>query len=527
MAQLKRPNVLLVVTDQQRADLLGAAGRVPVLTPAADRLCEQGTMFTRAYVATPLCTPSRTTLLSGQYPSRHGVWTNGLMTPESTLSLPRLLSERGGYATAIIGKSHFQPTHERPELELGIEAPPRSRDHEFFRRWRGPYYGFQEAVVCVGHTFLHTAYSMHYGLHLHDHGIPRAAPYFMTYPEAEQAIGTHGAAGLPATRPPDLRPSTWALPEELHSSTWVGSQAVDYLRRHASSSEPFYLCVNFPDPHPPFAVPAPWDRMYEDAELPPPARRLGEWESKPELYRATIERRVEEERWHERFGPAHQLALVTPSDGRSELEERWWRTYMGMQSLVDKNLGRILDELDACGLAETTLVVVTSDHGDSMGDHFLWHKGGCHYDGTIRVPFVVRWPGRVPAAERSESLQSLVDVAGTVMSAAGLEPHPAMQGVDQLAAWTDPTARPRSGVMIENRLEHGLDVTSWVTERHRLSVHSDLKRGRTELELYDLRDDPEELGSLADEGLAAGLLGELVRETVAARSPLQERLTAA
>jgi arylsulfatase A-like enzyme len=521
-----RPNVLLVVTDQQRGDLFGAAGRLPIETPAYDRLCREGARFDRAYVGTPICVPSRVTLLSGQYPSRHGVWVNGILTPEDVLSLPRLLSERGGYQTGIIGKSHFQPgragtadpvTYEVvPDgADVGIEAAPRSRDWDFFRGWSGPWYGFDHAKINVGHTYRPYAYSMHYGLSLHEAGIPMSPPYFMSFEEAEREFGHHGAAGLPSKNEPKATPATWAMPEENHSSTWVADETIAYLREYAAGlrQSPFYLAVNFPDPHPPFAVPEPWDTMYDGVELPPPARELGEWEGKPEFYRANIEERVLEGGWHERFPPARQHAVLTPTNERTELEERWWRTYMGMQSLVDKNLGRILDELDALGLADDVLVIATSDHGDSMGDHFLWHKGGCHYDGTIRVPLIVRWPGRVPASAASSSLQSLVDIPTTIMSAAGLEPDPRMQGVDQLAAWSDPGVVTREGVFVENRSAEGLQINSWVTDRYRVTTHNDLAHGRTEVELYDLIEDPEELHSLADDPGKHALVDSLVAES--------------
>jgi arylsulfatase A-like enzyme len=537
----KRPNVLLIVTDQQRGDLYGAAGRYPVNTPAYDRLCAEGARFTRSYVTTPICVPSRVTLVSGQYPSRHGVWVNGIVTPPDLLSLPRLLAEGGGYRTGIIGKSHMQPgragdldpvTYEVvvDGKDVGIEAAPRSRDWDYFRGWSGPWYGFEHARINVGHTYRPYAYSMHYGLSLHDAGIPLAAPYFMSFDEAEQELGQHGAAGLPVTREPDPRPSTWALPEELHSSTWVANETISYLRDHVSGSadKPFYLAVNFPDPHPPFVVPEPWSTMYEDAELPPPARALGEWEGKPELYRANIENRVRHGGWHERYPPARQHAVVTETAERTPLEERWLRTYMGMQSLVDKHLGRILDELDTLGLADDTLVIATSDHGDCMGDHFIWHKGGCHYDGTVRVPLIVRWPGRVPEGAVSSSLQSLVDIPATIMSAAGLEPDPRMQGVDELPAWTDPDVSCRRGAFVEYRAAEGLHVNSWITDRYRLSIHNDLAHERTELELYDLDEDPQELVSLAADPasrpLVDDLLAEAWRETVRMQTSWLERI---
>lgn len=525
----ERPNVLVVVTDQQRADLIGAASRVPIQTPAADRLCREGTLFSRAYAATPICTPSRATLLSGQYPSRHGAWNVGVETPEGVLSLPALLTQRAGYRTAIIGKSHL-----RPCLQNSLEAPPRSQDWDFFRSWSGPWYGFEHARISVGHSYERHGYSMHYGLWLHERGIPMSPPYFMTPGEAGQVLGVHAVPpNLPASGDPALPTLTWALPAEHHSSAWVAGETIAFLREHARShpSRPFYASVNFPDPHYPLVAPPPWDSMYDVVEIPPPARRAGEWKDKPSLYQATIEGRIPEAGWHSTYPVIDQRRLLTPTDSLTPMEERWWRTYMGMQSLADHHLGRILAELDALGLAEDTLVVVTSDHGDYMGDHFLWCKGGSHYDGAVRVPLIVRWPGRVPAGARSSALQSLVDLAPTVMAAAGLQVDPRMQGLDQTGCWTNPATAVRQGVLIEHRLESGLTVDSWITDRYRLSVHSDLAHGRSELELFDLERDPQELTSLVSDrsgfGLAAELLAEAWRHRTEVGGPWAERVSPA
>ena len=157
----KRPNILLIVSDQQRADLLGCCGDIPVKTPVLDRMAQQGTLFTRAYTPCPLCTPARASLLSGQYPSRHGAWSIGVDTPEAALSLPKLLSEQG-YGTALIGKSHFRSCMAPGSLE----ALPASQNWEHYSLWEGPWHGFEKAKICIGHGPEAHAYAMHYGLFL-------------------------------------------------------------------------------------------------------------------------------------------------------------------------------------------------------------------------------------------------------------------------------------------------------------------------------------------------------------------------
>lgn len=505
-----RPNILLVVTDQHRPDCLGSLGQVPVRTPSLDRLAREGTLFDRAYTPCPLCTPARASLLSGQYPSRHGAWSIGVDTPDDVLSLPRLLSQQAGYRTALIGKSHFKSC-----LANGSkEALPLSQDWDYFRQWTGPWFGFDYAKISVGHVHEPHAYSMHYGLFLNENGIEPDLPYF-------------GRGGVPAFNVKEN--GRWALPEQLHPCHWVADETIDFLHAQKDAQQPFYACVNFSEPHPPFLVPEPYDSLYNEIELPPPNRRVESLEGKPTLYRSTLEQRVEELGWHERFRPMgqHSFGMMTTPE-RTPSEERFWRTYLGMITLLDFHLGRILDTLDELHLSDNTLVVFTSDHGDYMGDHWLWSKGGSHYDPVVRVPFLLRWPGRIPAGQRSSALQCLVDLPPTFLACAGLPPHPAMQGVNQEVCWLGREKQIRDGVWIEQWLERGASVNTWITQEHRLSLHSLRDENRDEVELYDLRNDPQESRNLAEtegsEHLVAQMLSQLIRHRDALHAPAQPRL---
>ena len=496
-------NILLIVADQQRADLIGCVGRVPVKTPALDRLAAEGILFTRAYTCCPLCTPARASLLSGQYPSRHRAWSIGVNTPEDILSLPALLHDQAGYDTAIIGKSHFRSC-------LDGESPeslPHSRDWNKFEHWNGPWYGFDHAEICNGHTSQAHAYAMHYGLWLHQNGIPAAPPYF-------DEIGGGSSRD---------QETHWELPEQFHNSTWIADRSIAWIEhnRNQNPQRPFFLSVNFQDPHRPFRVPAPWDTMYSGAEPPPAARCEREWEDKPTLYRATVEGQLTELGWEGSEGIRLPCQMAEGAVGveRSEVEKQRWWTYMGMQSLLDKNVGRILDALDSNGLAENTLVIYTADHGDYMGDHYLWSKGGSHYDGAVRIPLIARWPERLSAGTRNTNLQSLVDLPPTIMAATGLQPHPAMQGRSRLQNWSgsdkaEPTVHSdtRKGVFIDHRVEEGLYVSTWITNRYRLSLHSILAESRDEIELYDLERDPHEYHNLAMEKDRQTLIQELLAE---------------
>lgn len=435
-------------------------------------------------------------MLTGQYPSRHGAWSIGCDTPDDALSLPARLRRDAGYKTALIGKSHYKNC-----LAAGsFEALPHVRDWEYFSRWTGPWFGFEYAKIAVGHVCEPHAYSMHYGLFLHEQGLPPIPPYF-------------GPGGDPAFD--EVNDPEWKLPLELHPSVWAANETIDYLRARRDDQQPFYVSLNLPDPHCPFLAPAPYHRMYDGVDLPSPVRRQGEAEGKPTIFAACAENREDRLGWHDRFKPMCQGAIHPSMERpveRTREEDRFARTYLGMTTLLDDQVGRVLVALDELGLAENTIVVFTSDHGEHLGDHWLWGKGPSHYDACVRVPFIVRWPGRIAAGRRSRALQSLVDLPPTFLSAAGLPIPKAMQGTDQRSTWTGAGAAARDGVWIDQRMERGAAVHTWITARHRLSIHHIHAENRTETELYDFENDPNEFENLANSPQSASLVSALSAE---------------
>ena len=145
--------------------------------------------------------------------------------------------------------------------------------------------------------------------------------------------------------------------------------------------------------------------------------------------------------------------------------------YYGMISLMDKYIGQILERLDALDLAEDTLVVFASDHGHLFGQHGMVAKGAFHYEDLLRVPFIVRMPGRVPSGQRSEALQSLVDLAPSFLSAAGLAIPRTMTGVDQSDVWFGKKEGVRDHVLAENRHEPTtIHVKTYIDERYKITV---------------------------------------------------------
>lgn len=499
MAQL--PNILFISSGQHNPNALGFLSDF-YSTPALDRLADEGLTFNRSYTACPLATPARATWLTGQYPFSHGAWSIGTNLSPDAVTLPALLAG-AGYRTAIIGMSHLQALG---QVE-NTEGASHRYDTDHFRRWTGPWYGFEYAQINTGHGDEPHSASMHYRAWLEDRRV-KVSRYFRE--ESDDDAG----------------PGEWKLPEKSHPSTWVGDRTIDYIKRHREEKhdEPFFLSVNFPEPHPPFRVPKPWSRMFDEVQVGRPRRRWGEWEDKPEIYRAFIDNRLPALGWHHKAAipamtDAGRFAREDFADWFAPEEEQRLRIYAGMVALMDKNIQRILEAVDQFELFDNTMVVFTSDHGDYLGEHFIWSKGAMHYDGCVRVPTIVRWPGHAPSGADTNALLSSVDLAPTILEAAGLPFDRRMQGISQVPVLEHPDQRMRRGAYVDHRVEVGLYVNSWITDRYRLSVHHRID-GENDIELYDLDHDPDEFVNLAPSGKYTDVVAALMAQMLGERSYL-------
>ena len=231
--------------------------------------------------------------------------------------------------------------------------------------------------------------------------------------------------------------------------------------------------------------------MYDHGDMETGRFVEGEMASMPRHHQLTREAAPDFSAWRE---PGGQGIHGFHSHLHSEADmRRSMAIYYGMIGLMDANIGRILDTLDAQGLADNTLVVFTSDHGHFLGQHGLIAKGPFHYEDVIRVPMIVRQPGKVPAGTRSDALQSLVDFPQTFLSAAGCDIPRVMQGVDQLDTWQGAAHPARDWAMVENRHNPTtVHLRTLVTNRYKLTLY----RGTAEGELFDLVDDPGETRNL-------------------------------
>jgi arylsulfatase A-like enzyme len=474
-----QPNLLLITSDQQHWNTLGI-DNPRINTPNLDRLAREGTLFDRAYCPNPTCSPTRASIITGMYPAWHGCWTIGVMLPEDVPTLGDALQDNG-YHTTLIGKAHFQPLASTPESP-SIECHPKLRDLDFWRRFHGPWYGFQHIEVARGHADEHLV-GQHYAIWMEEKGLKNWPDYFDEWPPNR---------GAPQRR------HAWDLPEELHYTTWTGERTIANLERHAAEEQPFCLWSSFHDPHPPYLVPEPWASMYRPEDMEPGGLSEGELDLLPPHFRKTQEKDPDFSMYRETHGPhGFHSHLVDEALLRRDIA-----TYYGMISFMDRWIGEILDALERLGLAQNTLVVFASDHGHFLGQHGLIAKGAFHFEDMLRVPMIVRWPGRVPAGRRTPALQSLVDLAPTFLAAAGIEVPGIMQGVNQLDVWRGRAETARDHIIVENRHEPTLvHVRTYVDERYKITVYRDREYG----ELFDLQEDPRETRNLWDDPGSAAL----------------------
>lgn len=463
-----RPNILLITSDQQHWDALGVIN--PRLkTPALDRLCREGTRFTRAYCPNPTCSPTRASIITGQYPSMHGCWTLGTKLPEDVPTVGEALS-RSGYRPSLIGKAHFQPLASQPGSE-SLEAQPTLRDLDFWRGFGGPWYGFDHVEVARNHADESHA-GQHYAIWMEERGLTNWRDYFQPVSAAEK-------------RSAPKRRHHWDLPEAFHYTTWTGERTIAQIEAAVASETPFFCWSSFHDPHPPYLVSEPWASMYRAEDMVPGELTPGEHANNPPFFGLTQEERPDFSPWIEQYG-SH--GFHSHRHTRAELQADM-AVYYGMISFMDDQIGRILTRLDELGIADNTLVVFSTDHGHFLGQHGLIAKGAFHYEDMIRLPFIVRYPGVVPAGSESAAIQSLVDLAPTFLSYAGLPVPGMMQGVNQRVAW-EGTAAPRSWAIVENHHQPSrLHLRTYVDERYKITVYRDATYG----ELFDLTEDPGEV----------------------------------
>ena len=477
---MNRPNILLISADQQRADCLGFAGR-KIKTPHLDQLAANGTHFSNCITPCVVCQPARASILTGQLCRTHGVHNNGI-------DLDPAIGENGfagamaaaGYETSFFGKAHFSTFHTFEPT--GTPECLRSSTG-YADDWYGPYMGFGHVeLMLVGHNWFlpeKPPAGQHYERWFYADG--RGDEKNRLY--RENAGNTKGAA------------QTWhsKLPVAWHNSTWTADRAIEWLK-HGRSDRPFCTWVSFPDPHHPFDSPEPWSRLHDPSEVELPEDRERSFKNRPWWHEAAVT--SEPEGPKESAEIRKSYSLITPQSD-DQLREIIANTY-GQIALIDHNVGRILIAVEEAGLADNTIVIYISDHGDWLGDHGFILKGPMHYEGLLRVPLIVRGPG-IPAGVRNSEPVSTIDLAPTFFDYGDAQPQLSQHGESLRPLLEDRCAVREFALneweLLPTRAGVALSLRTVRTKTHKMTV--DLRSGAGEL--YDLVDDPGESDNLYDD----------------------------
>jgi arylsulfatase A-like enzyme len=356
---------------------MGVNGNPDVHTPNMDRLAEGGVNFDHYFIQNPVCMPSRASFLTGQYPSTSGITHMGVPVPEDFVTLPKML-RNSGYHSANIGKLHFLPHANRDHSEV---HPDYGFDHLEISDEPGPYEDAYRAWVRrVAPDQL-------------DHlsvGLPPAAQQWYRMMQVKDTVH-HPEERFPK------HPIAFPGKDEFTHTAWVADRSIQYIRELAQSGSPFLCVAGIYSPHSPWVAPKRFLDLYDPEKLTLPS-------FPPET--------------NEKRGPGH-------CDDRELRLAR--QGYYGMVSEVDHHVGRMLDALDELGLADDTLVIFTSDHGEWLGEHLKYGKGYPGHDCVSRVPFLMRGPG-VKAGKRVSHLVEGVDVVPTLLELCGAPVPPHLQG---------------------------------------------------------------------------------------------------
>ena len=436
---MKKPNIVLIMTDQQRWDTLSCLGYSHVPTPNIDRLAGRGVAFNHAFVQGAVCGPSRNSIVSGQYVHTHGIDQNeAWLSPDQPNWIRQL--RNGGYHTVNIGKMHTAPIR----LPCGFNHRTVVENKNYHQGHHGPD-------------------PDDYDLYLAQFGLRRPAPHY--YKEVPNW-------------PDHLGAIVWPHDEELFIDNVIGRWTTDAIRDH-DFAKPLFLWSGFAGPHDPYDVTESALERYEGIEIPDPVGWPGELDEKPPPQKRSVENS------DGRISPA----AIWWSRATPERVRRMRKHYYANVSLTDDWVGKIVAAIEEKGQLDNTIFVFTSDHGDCLGDHGLVYKFSSHYDPVARVPLVFAGPWIASLGER-DPLVELIDLGPTLLDLAGLGTLEGASGVSIRSLLEGESTELHETVFSEYGPRIMVRTHEW-----KLVFYP----GEAYGELYHLRKDPDELYNLYDD----------------------------
>jgi arylsulfatase A-like enzyme len=466
--------ILFITTDQQRYDTLGCNGGTVARTPVIDALAARGVRYERAQPQSVVCMPSRSTMLTGQHPSTHGVWMNGVPLP---VDAPSVASELhgAGYRTALIGKPHFQPF---------LDPFARFEENRFARDGQpAPHRGFEhlEFATHGAQGFLHYARWM---AAEHPEGVGKF------YPVLDPTLEVNAMGGGDTGAP-----QAWhnEIAREWYHTDWVADRTISWLDS-LERDDDWFCWMSFPDPH------HPWD---------PPASELGriDWRDVPlpdgYIADATERERVLDDKprhwraWYDgKLVSNYEAPLSWVPATLTADQVREVNALNAIEcELIDEAIGRVLATVAARGWDDDVDIVFTTDHGELQGDFGLLFKGPYHTDSLMRLPLIWRpAPSSGPVPATVTAPVGIVDLAPTFCSIAGVPVPGYMEGTPLPIDDADASARGFERVLTEwDSVLFGVNVhlrtitrDGWTCSTYAPGTVHD----GTEGELYDLTADP-------------------------------------
>lgn len=436
----ERRNILFLLTDQHRVDTLGCYGNEQISTPALDRLAATGTRFDRWYTPTAICTPARASLLTGSAPFRHRLLANyernvGYLEDlsEGQFTFARAL-QGAGYRTGLVGKWHVGTN--KTAADYGFEGPT-------LPGWHNP------------------VDNPDYLAYLEERGLP---PYEIS----ERIRGV-----LPNGSPGNLLAARLHQPEEATFEYYLAERAIGMLRDYAEGrmleGTPFFLGLHYFGPHLPYLLPDEYFDMYDPSQIELPASVQESFLGKPPVQKNYSK---------------HWTFDTIPIDVSRKLIAVYW----GYVTMIDRQLGRVLDALDELGLSDDTAVFFSSDHGEFTGAHRLHDKGPAMYEDIYRTAGIIRVPG-MPAGAVSDEFVTLTDATATILALAEVDQTPAVDSRNLLPLVAGLPVDWDQDVLCEFHGHHFPYPQRMLRDkRYKLVVNPESIN-----ELYDLETDPDEL----------------------------------
>lgn len=453
-----RPNIVFIITDQQRYDTIAAAGFDHMITPHLDRLVREGVCFSHMYVTSPSCAPSRASLFTGLYPHTNGVFRNDELWTHSWVSM----LAGAGYRCVNVGKMHTSPFEQS--------------------------FGFHERHVVENK----------------DRATERLPFYLDNWDKAFFARGVEKPSRVTYRRRADYRESlgafVWDLPDDLHSDNFVPEMAAMWLDRY-HGEEPFFLQIGIPGPHPPYDPTQEWIDAYDGRDIPPPVRDEEAIARQPSALKKLREQHI----------AVDHDAVVHLENPSAEQLRRQRAHYFANVSMIDAQVGKLLEALDRRGVLDNTVIIFTSDHGDCLNDHGHSQKWTM-YEPSVRVPAIVWSQAQQSKGRVVDDLVSLFDFGPTILELAGIAPPKWMEARSLNGYLAGEAPDPREKVFAEHAGDRILSGTEYMTmirdQRYKLVHFVEADEGQ----LFDLVSDPNEVNDLWDDPAYQEVRRNLVNE---------------